>query len=100
MDQEHIAYDLEVDGYDDLRDERVQTPRILVLHVQPQVEADRVVQTPNELKLGGGCFWLSLKGFDPIANSATTRIRIPRSQEFSTIQLQQIMARINQGESL
>ena len=44
-DREHVAYDLDVDGYDDLRDERVQTPRILVLHVQPGEETDRVHQS-------------------------------------------------------
>ena len=99
-DQEHIAYDLDVDGYDDLRDERVQTPRILVLHVQPSDEADRVQQTHGELKLGGCCYWTSLKGLESTTNSATARIKIPRSQEFSAIQLEQIMARINQGEPL
>ena len=100
MDQEHIAYDLDVNGYDDLRDERVQTPRILVLHVQPSEEADRVYQTPSELKLGGCCYWVSLKGLGSITNTATTRIRIPRCQEFSAVQLEQIMARIKQGEPL
>lgn len=100
MGQEHIAYDLDVDGYDDLRDERVRTPRILVLHVQPGEEADRVSQTQSELTLGGCCYWFSLKGLGPITNTATTRIRIPKSQEFSAVQLEQIMARINQGEPL
>ena len=100
MDQEQIAYDLDVDAYDDLRDERVQTPRILVLHVQPFEEADRVSQTPSELKLGGCCYWASLKRLGPVINTATTRIKIPRSQLFCAVQLEQIMARINQGEPL
>ncbi len=95
--QNTIAIDLDVDCYDDLRDERVATPRILVVHILPQEEALRVQQQPDELVLRGSCFWRSLKGCEPVANSSTIRIAIPTAQTFSAVDLARIMDRLRQG---
>ena len=97
---DYIAYDLDTICYDDLRDDLVQTPRILVLHVQPSDEARRMQHTQNALTIGGCCYWYSLRGAPTTDNTSTIRIRIPIRQEFSQTQLIAIMTSIKQGTLL
>ncbi len=51
-----VHYDLKVKAYDSLREERVSTPRILVLHIQPEEEHERLQLTEKGLTLGVSCF--------------------------------------------
>lgn len=91
-----VAYDLEINSYDDLRDDSIQTPRILVLHVQPIEEAQRIQHSHEALSIQGCCYWCSLRGAKKLASTTTTRIRIPRQQQFSPTQLVEIMTSIQQ----
>lgn len=92
-----IEYDLDTNSYDDLRDNLVQTSRILVLHVQPSEEVQRIQHSREALSIGGCCYWCSLRGAPPIDNTSTIRIRIPIQQQFSQTQLIDIMTSIKQG---
>lgn len=94
---DHIAYDLDTSCYDDLRDNLVQTPRLLVLHVQPSEEAQRIQHSSKALTISGCCYWYSLRGKPATKNTSSIRIRIPIRQEFSQTQLIEIMTSIEQG---
>jgi hypothetical protein len=93
-----ILYDMEVKTYNDLRDPEVGTPRILVLLVQPEIEADWTGMTETELMLRRCAYWLSLKGQGATANTSTIRVSIPRTNRFSVEALQGIMERLRNGE--
>jgi hypothetical protein len=72
-----LRYDLDVGTYDDLRDSNVANPRVLVLLVVPEDEAEWVVQTTEELRIRRCAYWLSLWGREAVATTATTRVEIP-----------------------
>jgi hypothetical protein len=93
-----VLYDLEVKSYDDLRDQDVGTPRILVLLVQPEVEADWTEVTENELMLRHCAYWLSLKGMGAVDNTRTVRVSLPKANRFSVEALQGIMECLRVGE--
>lgn len=97
IEAECVTYDLDTNCYDDLRDNSVQTPRILVLHVQPSEETQRIQHSREALVIGGCCYWYSLRGAPAVDNTSTIRIRIPIQQQFSQTQLIDIMTSINQG---
>jgi hypothetical protein len=101
VDEYEIKYDLNIDAYNDLRDDsKYSTPRILVLHVQPEQLDLLLHQTEHSLDLLGCCYWLSLKGRDSVKNKSSVRICIPRKNIFTLDQIRQIMNRINTGEAL
>jgi hypothetical protein len=93
-----VLYDLEVKSYDDLRDQDVGMPRILVLLVQPEVEADWTEVTENELMLRHCAYWLSLKGMGAVDNTRTVRVSLPKANRFSVEALQGIMECLRVGE--
>lgn len=95
---EVVVYDLGVDAYDDLRETKVGTPRILVLLVLPKSRAGQLKQTEKALSLRQCCYWLSLKGAEKVKNLRTVRLRIPRENMFSEVALRKMVERIKQGE--
>lgn len=95
-----VPYDLPMTNYDDLRDEGVGCPRILVLLVLPEQESDWTKQTEEHLQLCHGAYWLSLKGYPPAGNAKTVRIRLPRKQLFTMTALHEVMDRVCRREPL
>jgi hypothetical protein len=95
-----VPYDLDTESYNDLRDADVQSPRILVLHVQPTEERLRLEQTADGLWLRGCCRWICLRGWPSVSNVRSMRIRIPAVNIFCAEQLTEIMRRIKAGEPL
>ena len=95
-----VRSDLDVNAYDDLRDMATSTPRILVLHVQPKAEHERVNLTDEGLLVRGCCYWTSLRGHPAVPNRSTVRICIPRINVLSEHSLREIMKRIGMGEML
>jgi hypothetical protein len=93
-----VAYDLDRDAYEDLRNVQVCTPRILVLHVQPKPEQERLAVTPRGLLIRGRCYWMSLKGFPGVPNASRVRIRIPVGHVLTADSLKGIMRRVSAEE--
>jgi hypothetical protein len=91
-----VVYDLEVKNYDDLRESGDNCPRILVLLVLPEDEAQWLSQSPEELVLRHCAYWLSLEGFPATASTSMVRIEIPRVNVFSVDALRQMMAGLRQ----
>ncbi|HEX2988910.1 MAG TPA: DUF4365 domain-containing protein, partial [Chloroflexota bacterium] len=91
-----IAYDLDRDAYEDLRSMEVSTPRILVLHVQPKAEPERLTVTQRGLLVRGRCYWTSLRGLPGVANLRQVRIRIPMSHALTVDSLREILRRVSE----
>jgi len=93
-----LVYDLEVRAYNLLRESAVAAnPRLLVLLVLPEDEAEWVAQSPEELILRRCAYWRSLRGAEPTAAHTTQRIAIPRSNIFSPEALRGLMDSLRQG---
>jgi hypothetical protein len=78
-----VRFDLETKTYDDLRETGDDVPRILVVLLMPPDESQWIGQSPEELVLRRGPYWLSLKGYPPTKAGRTVRMTIPRSNVFS-----------------
>jgi hypothetical protein len=101
IDEFEIKYDLDINVYNDLRDDsKYMAPRILVLHVQAKQQDQLLKQSENALTLKGCSYWLSLKGRKNVTNTRMVRIHIPRKNIFSEDQLSKIMKCIKVGEPL
>jgi Domain of unknown function (DUF4365) len=87
-----VLFDLETKTYDDLRETGDNVPRILVVLVMPVDESRWISQSPEELVLRGGAYWLSLEGYPSTKAARTVRITIPRSQVFSVQAVLGLMA--------
>lgn len=95
----HVAYPLSLKNYDDLRAD-TQAPRLLIVVVLPESEADWIAQTEDELRLRGCGYWISLAGRSESDTTTTVTVHLPRTQVFSSEQLRALMARADEGEPL
>lgn len=97
---DEVVYDLDVKNYEDLRDPQVGCPRILVLLVLPEDEAQWSEQTEEHLLLRRAAYWISLKGREPTNNQKTVPVLLPRANLFSVQALQSLMDKVRRGEPL
>lgn len=98
--EEAVAYDLTVKNYEDLRDPANPKPRILVLLVLPEEEAEWTTLTEEQLVLRRCAYWLSFWGSPATKNKDTVRVSVPRKNLFSVEALQHLIALIRAGEQL
>ena len=92
-----LSYPLKIKNYDDLRDESVMVPRILVVVIIPEQVAQWTNHSESELALRRCGYWLSIRGQPPTANTTTVSVAIDRDRQFSAEALTQIMGRIATG---
>jgi hypothetical protein len=78
-----VRYDLDVQTYNDLRDENCRCPRLLVVFIMPAEEDRWLSQTQEELTLRHCAYWLALKGYPSTTATSTLRIAIPLTNNFS-----------------
>jgi hypothetical protein len=95
-----IAYDLDVRTYEYLRRSPANRPRILVLLVMPEVEAEWLAQDEAELRLRRCAYWLSLREADPSGAASSVRVSIPRTNVFDAPALTQLLDRRYRGEAI
>lgn len=89
---DHVVYDLSARAHHILTDrERGQAMAILILLCMPLEAVDWVVGSEKHLHLRRCCYWYRPPG-PPTQNTATVRIRIPRSQVLTADSLRGIMA--------
>jgi len=96
---DHVAYPLSRKNYDDLRAD-VIIPRILIVVVLPDDEADWLAHSEEELRLRRCGYWLSLAGRPESTTTTSVTVHVPRRNVFDTSQLRALMARANNGEPL
>lgn len=91
---EAFSFRLKLKNYDDLRDEQVLVPRVLVVVRVPDDLAHWVEASEEQLQLRHGGYWISLRG-EPATDNATNKtVNIPRSQMFTVDGLKALMTRI------
>ena len=95
-----VLYDLDVKNYDDLRIAPPGGPRLLVVLVLPDDEAQWTDQTEEYLLLRRGAYWVSLMGHQPVSNVRTVRLALPRANLFTIEALRELMRRNSEGEAL
>jgi hypothetical protein len=95
----HLAYDLDVVTYEDLRDTTDPARRILIVLVLPDDEAQWLSQSAQELVMRHCAYWLSLVGYPPTASRKTVRVFIPVANVFSVAAVQGIMQRLREGRA-
>ncbi len=94
-----IRYDLEVKTYDHLREVGGNYPRILVVLVMPDDEAQWLSQSIDELVLRHCAYWICLEGYPATTASKTVRVTIPRCNVFSVEALQGALARLRERKT-
>jgi hypothetical protein len=95
--EDAFSYSLKLKNYDDLRDETVLVPRILVVVLVPDQVADWLEQSETELALRRCGYWLSLRGMPASENETGQTVQVSRDQLFNVVSLQSIMQRIGNG---
>lgn len=93
----HFSFPVKIKNYDDLRDEAVLVPRILVVVLVPEDVSEWLNHTEQELALRRSGYWVSLRGRPETTNTGSVTLQIPRIQPFTPVELQAIMQRIGGG---
>ena len=96
----YVVYPLKLKNYDDLRLVDLVVPRILVVVLVPDDEAEWLHQSEEELSLRRCAYWVSLRGLDDTNNRRSISIRLPRQNLFSTEGLHGLMKRAGHKEPL
>ncbi len=95
-----LVYDLEVKNYNDLISWDGSNPAILILFVMPSDENEWLDSSEQRLEIRHCAWWCSLDGLPRSTNSSTQRIRIPKAQVFSPIELEKLMDKVRNGDAL
>lgn len=92
-----FSFPLKLKNYDDLRDEQVMVPRVLVVVRVPNDLAHWAESTEEQLLLRHCGYWISLSGA-PATNNATNKtVTVLRNQMFTVDGLKALMNRIGTG---
>jgi hypothetical protein len=95
--EDSFSFWLKLKNYDDLRDEHVLVPRILVVVLVPDLAADWLTHSEAQLVLRRCAYWVSLRGLPQTTNATGETISIPRSQLFDVRAIETIMTDIGGG---
>lgn len=95
-----ISYDLEVKNYNDLVDETVRIPRILILFLLPQDSKEWIKVEDNKTIIQKCGWWYSLKGMKPSKNKKRKRIHIPIEQILTPNELRELMDKFKRDGEL
>ena len=91
-----VNYRLKLKNYDDLRTTNLSVPRILVVVLVPPTPPEWLEHTEDRILLRRCGYWVSLRGFPPLPAGQTRKtVNIPRAQQFTTVQLLDILGRID-----
>lgn len=100
IDDKHIKFPLKIKNYNDLRDEFRCAPTILIVVFIPESCEHWIIQDEGCLSLSHCGYWLSLAGEPEVKNSVSKNVFVPRKQVFSVEQLEAMMTRVSNGESI
>lgn len=95
-----VKHDLKIKNYEELRGERYDSNRILVLLARPDDPVDWLSCTPEQLIARRCCYWYSLRGLPDVDNEATRRVKIPEEQRLTPDSLEMLMQTIARGEEV
>lgn len=86
-----FKFDLSPKNYDDLRDDDVITPRILIVMLVPRDALEWVTCDDDGITLQKRAYWLSLKGLKPKSNTTSIRVSLPTTNVFNISSLHELM---------
>lgn len=92
-----FSHAIKLKNYNDLRDERVLVPRILVVVLVPDDPSEWLEHSEAEMAMRRCGYWVTLRGSPPSENLTAQTIQIPREQMFTVQSVQGIMQRISEG---
>lgn len=95
-----IPYVIDLSTYDNLRDELLTVPRILVVVLVPDDVDAWVNQSETELVLSHCGYWLSLKGLPESETTTNKTVYLPRQNIFTPAALRDMMERTSNGLEL
>src|SRR5215470_14877443 len=93
FENDHLIFDLDVAAYDALRSTQVQSAQLLVVLALPEDPASWLTADEETLALKKCAYWLNLSGRPTVSNTATVRVRLPRSQILSPEELRHLIER-------
>ena len=87
-------------NYDDLRDQKLHVPKILVVMLVPEKPEKWMSEVSEDrLCLHRCAWWMSLRGCEEHVQAKDPTIVLPRGQLFNVVGLQSIMKRIGEGQN-
>jgi len=95
-----ISFALPIKNYNDLRNNNVFIPRILVLLCLPAERSHWVAHSASELALKKCAYWLSLKGEPESDNQSTKTVYFPIENILSPEALHAIMIKVANRDRL
>lgn len=84
--------------YDDLRNETLSIPRILVVLFLPKDADDWLSLDEDALIMRKCAYWVSLRGAEPSRNATGQTVYIPKYQRFDPDGLLDLMAQLSRNE--
>lgn len=93
-----VKYNLEAKNYNDLVDEDICTPRILIVYKLPKEKAEWIHVSEDVTLFRNCAWWCYLSGKRPTSNKEKIMISIPRKQIFNQDSLTELMAKVKKGE--
>lgn len=99
FDGDEIAFPLPKKNYNDLVAPSL-VPRILVLFVMPEDEAEWLTLTPESLTLRRCAYWLSLRGRPPTPNETSQTVRLSRARSLTHDSLRELLRKVAREEAL
>ena len=97
IDDVNIRFPLKLKNYDDLRNELVMIPRLLVVVVVPESVDDWIEHEEEGLTLRRCGYWLSLRGRSETTNETTVTVRLPRTNRLTVDALRDLMLKVGSG---
>jgi hypothetical protein len=90
-----FPFTLSQKNYNDLRIPIADlvAPRLLVVLLMPRIDADWLLHGDHLMTLKHAAYWFKLQDADPI-DTTTKTVRIPWSNEFTSVKLDQFMRHI------
>lgn len=99
-DDGNIKYDLLVKNYNDLVDQDVMFPRILILFELPRDKDEWVKVDETQTVIKNCAWWCSLKGNPESENKNTVRITIPKNQILTPEKIKELIEQVKGGEDI
>jgi hypothetical protein len=96
---DHVSFPLSKKNYDELSIETL-TPRLLFVVILPDEETAWLSHSEDELALRHCGYWLSLRGMPRVDNAQSITVHLPRAQQLTVAQLNELMAKAEQGPAL
>ncbi|MCK6516747.1 DUF4365 domain-containing protein [Myxococcota bacterium] len=99
VNEEHVAWSLDITHYDKLR-ANARVPHLLVVLALPDDAQDSVTHTIDALIIRKCAYWVNMTGMPEVTGQASKTVHIPRAQVLSPEGLTQILTRVSEGATL